>query len=125
MGIKVGGSSEVEVAEKKDRVTDALNATRAAVEEGTVPGGGTALLYSTLLLNDVKATAPNRDQQYGVEIVSRAMQVPAKTIVNNAGHEGAVVVGKLLETATANSTRGFDSSLDEYVDLVQAGIIDP
>merc|ERR1712244_143253 len=100
--LKIGGSSEVEVGEKKDRVTDALNATRAAVEEGTVPGGGMALCYSTLLLDDVKTSAPNRDQQFGVDLVKKALQVPAKTIVRNAGQEGAVVVGKLLETGTPN-----------------------
>merc|ERR550534_787963 len=121
--IKVGGSSEVEVNEKKDRVTDALNATRAAVEEGTVPGGGTALLYSTLILNDVQA--PNRDQQFGVDLVKRALAVPAKTIVQNAGGEGAVVCGKLLESGNPDSTYGYDSSKDEYVDLVKVGIIDP
>jgi len=121
--IKVGGSSEVEVNEKKDRVTDALNATRAAVEEGTVPGGGCALLYSTLILKDVEA--PNRDQQFGVDIVRRALEVPARVIIQNAGNEGAVVCGKLLEEGNPNATRGFDSSKDEYVDMLKEGIIDP
>merc|ERR550517_496387 len=121
--IKVGGSSEVEVNEKKDRVTDALNATRAAVEEGTVPGGGCALLYGTLILKDVDA--PNRDQQFGVDIVRRALEVPARVIIQNAGNEGAVVCGKLLEDANPNSTRGFDSSKEVYVDMLKEGIIDP
>jgi len=121
--IKVGGSSEIEVNEKKDRVTDALNATRAAVEEGTVPGGGAALLYSTIILNDV--VAPNRDQQFGVDITKRALVVPAKVICQNAGHEGSVIVGKLLEEGNPNSSKGFDSAKDEYCDLVKAGIIDP
>jgi len=121
--IKVGGVSEVEVNEKKDRITDALNATRAAVEEGTVPGGGCALLYSSLILDGVKAA--NQDQQYGVNIVKQAVAVPAKTIIHNAGLEGAVVAGKLLESGDANSTKGFDSSKDVYVDMLEAGIIDP
>merc|ERR1712073_194848 len=100
--LKVGGVSEVEVNEKKDRVTDALNATRAAVEEGTVCGGGMALLYSTLILDHVKA--PNQDQQYGVKIVKTSLQLPAKTIIKNAGLEGAVITGKLLEDKNPNST---------------------
>jgi len=123
--IKVGGASEVEVGEKKDRVDDALNATRAAVEEGIVPGGGTALLYATLGLKDL--AAHNRDQEVGIDIVRRALTVPAKSIVDNAGLEGAVVVGKLLEEAGDNATskRGLNSSTGEYVDMVEAGIIDP
>merc|ERR1719338_71407 len=93
--LKVGGGSEVEVNEKKDRVTDALNATRAAVEEGVVPGGGFALLYASQSLSNF--TVKNEDQQVGVSIVQKALQVPARTIVQNAGGEGSVVVGKLLE----------------------------
>merc|ERR1719336_712236 len=121
--IKVGGVSEVEVNEKKDRITDALNATRAAVEEGTVPGGGAALLYSSLILNNLKA--PNQDQQYGVNIVKQAVAVPAKTIVQNAGLEGAVICGKLLEDGEPNATRGYDSQNEMFVDMVESGIIDP
>merc|ERR1712048_816591 len=121
--IKVGGSSEVEVNEKKDRITDALNATRAAVEEGTVPGGGSALLYSSLVLDGLKA--PNQDQQYGINIVRQAVQMPAKTIVKNAGLEGAVVCGKLLEDGDANAVKGFNSQTEQFVDMVEAGIIDP
>merc|ERR1711920_807142 len=93
--IKVGGASEVEVNEKKDRVVDALNATRAAVEEGIVPGGGKALLYCSTLLDSVAAGAPNMDQRIGVEIIQRALRSPLSTIVANAGEEGAVVVGEL------------------------------
>merc|ERR1711966_63890 len=96
--IKVGGASEVEVSEKKDRVVDALNATRAAVEEGIVPGGGKALLYCSTKLKDVAATkAINLDQRIGVEIIERALRAPLSTIVNNAGEEGAVVVGELIK----------------------------
>jgi len=121
--LKIGGVSEVEVNEKKDRVTDALNATRAAVEEGTVSGGGMALLYSTLILNHVKA--PNQDQQYGVKIVQKSLSLPAKTIIKNAGLEGAVITGKLLEDGNPNSTKGYDSQNEKYVDMFEAGIIDP
>lgn len=95
--IKVGGASEVEVGEKKDRVDDALNATRAAAEEGIVAGGGYALLYATLGLKSVHTS--NRDQEVGVDIVRRALQQPARAIIDNAGMEGAVVVGRLLEEA--------------------------
>jgi len=132
--IKVGGSSEVEVGEKKDRVDDALNATRAAVEEGIVPGGGSALLYASQILDGAAVGTDiggsiivNTDQLVGVDIVKRAIRAPAMTIVNNAGGSGEVVVGKLLEQAAGNTkaTWGFNSSTDEYVDLVEAGIIDP
>lgn len=126
--IKVGGASEVEVAEKKDRVDDALNATRAAVEEGIVPGGGMALLYSTIDLH-AHVTTLNSDQKHGVEIVRRALQVPARSIVDNAGLEGAVVIGKLLEEAIASgqafTSRGMNAATGEYVDMIAAGIIDP
>jgi chaperonin GroEL len=119
--IKVGGATETEVSEKKDRVTDALNATRAAVEEGIVAGGGTALLYATQALKDLPVS--NNDQKYGVEIMVQALTVPCKTIAANAGAEGAVVVGKLLESTDPNY--GFDAQNGEYVDLVAKGIIDP
>merc|ERR1719361_1084353 len=104
--LKVGGSSEVVVNEKKDRITDALNATRAAVEEGVVAGGGCALLYASRILKDLPVSNP--DQKVGVEIVQRALQVPAKTIIRNAGDEGSVVTGKLLEQD--NTNYGYDSS---------------
>jgi len=119
--IKVGGATETEVNEKKDRVTDALNATRAAVEEGIVAGGGTALLYATKVLKNIET--PNFDQKHGVEIMAQALTVPCRTIASNAGVEGAVVVGKLLESS--NTNWGFDAQKGEYCDLVAAGIIDP
>merc|ERR1719364_244167 len=119
--LKVGGATETEVSEKKDRVTDALNATRAAVEEGIVAGGGTALLYATKALADVPTG--NFDQKVGVDIMRQALTVPCKTIANNAGEEGAVVVGKLLESSDTNF--GFDAQNGEYVDMVAKGIIDP
>merc|ERR550537_640520 len=119
--LKVGGATETEVSEKKDRVTDALNATRAAVEEGIVAGGGTALLYATQALKDLPVG--NNDQKYGVEIMMQALTVPCKTIASNAGAEGAVVVGKLLESTDPNW--GYDAQNGEYTDLVAKGIIDP
>mmetsp|Transcript_18650 Transcript_18650/g.40888 ORF Transcript_18650/g.40888 Transcript_18650/m.40888 type:complete len:572 (-) Transcript_18650:657-2372(-) len=118
--LKIGGASEVEVNEKKDRVTDALNATRAAVDEGIVPGGGTALLYASKVLDNLQVK--NFDQKVGVDIISNALKVPCRTIVNNAGDEGSVVVGKLLE---GDGSIGYDASTGEYVDLIKAGIIDP
>jgi len=122
--IKVGGASEVEVGEKKDRVDDALNATRAAVEEGIVPGGGTALMYAGRKLSGL--TMPNTDQQVGVEIVKRALQIPCRSIADNAGMEGAVVVGRLLKDAESKGmTWGLNAATGEYVDLIQAGILDP
>ncbi|KAK2873237.1 chaperonin [Arthroderma sp. PD_2] len=122
--IKVGGASEVEVGEKKDRVVDALNATRAAVEEGILPGGGTALLKAAANgLADVKPT--NFDQQLGVSIVKSAITRPARTIVENAGLEGSVVVGKLTDEFASDFNRGFDSSKGEYVDMIASGIVDP
>lgn len=124
--IKVGGSSEVEVGEKKDRIDDALNATRAAVEEGIVPGGGIALLYSSRNLSALKETLPNYDQQVGVDIVRKALQIPCKSIADNAGLEGAVVVGKLTkDSETKGPTWGLNAATGEYVDMVQEGIIDP
>ncbi len=119
--IRVGGATEVEVKEKKDRVDDALNATRAAVEEGIVPGGGVALLKASKVLEGVKGD--NDDQNAGVAIVRRALQAPIRQIVENAGVEGSIVVGKILDNASA--TYGFNAQTEEYVDLVQAGVIDP
>jgi len=123
--IKVGGASEVEVNEKKDRVVDALNATRAAVEEGIVPGGGKALLYCSTKLKEVAATkAVNLDQRIGVEIIERALRAPLATIVNNAGEEGAVVVGELIKEGIPVE-RGYNAQTGEYCDMFEAGIIDP
>ncbi|KLJ06564.1 chaperonin GroEL [Blastomyces silverae] len=120
----VGGASEVEVGEKKDRVVDALNATRAAVEEGILPGGGTALLKAAANgLNSVKPT--NFDQQLGVSIVKTAITRPARTIVENAGLEGSVIVGKLTDDFANDFNKGFDSAKGEYVDMIAAGIVDP
>lgn len=119
--IRVGGSTEVEVKEKKDRVDDALNATRAAVEEGIVPGGGIALLKATKALEGLKGD--NADQTAGIAIIRRAIQAPIRQIVENAGVEGSIVVGKVLENASA--TWGFNAQTEEYVDMIQAGVIDP
>jgi len=119
--IKVGGATEGEVKERKDRVDDALHATRAAVEEGIVAGGGTALLYAVKALD--KVTPANDDQKIGVDIVRRALQAPVRQIAINAGFDGAVVAGKLMESTDANF--GFDAQNGEYTDLVKAGIIDP
>ncbi len=119
--IKVGGASEVEVKERKDRVDDALHATRAAVEEGIVPGGGTALLYATKALAGVEGE--NDDQTRGVDIVRRALQAPIRQIAENAGHDGAVVAGKLIDGDDA--TMGFNAATDVYENLVAAGVIDP
>ncbi|KAG7562089.1 hypothetical protein FFLO_02468 [Filobasidium floriforme] len=121
--IKVGGSSEVEVGEKKDRYDDALNATRAAVEEGIVPGGGTALLKASLQLNDIKVA--NFDQQLGVSIIRSAITRPARTIVENAGEEGSVVVGTLLDKYASQFNYGYDASVGEYCDMIEKGILDP
>ncbi|KYR02409.1 chaperonin 60 [Tieghemostelium lacteum] len=119
--IRVGGASEVEVGEKKDRIVDALNATRAAVEEGIVPGGGTALLYSTLALKKLKMDT--FDQTIGVKIVRDALTKPCKTIANNAGVEGSVVIGKLLQKR--DFEYGFNAAKGTYENMIQAGIIDP
>jgi chaperonin GroEL len=119
--IRVGGATEVEVKEKKDRVDDALNATRAAVEEGILPGGGVALLRAVKALEGV--VPGNDDQRTGVEIVRKAITAPARQIVENAGGDGAVVVGKLLESK--DYTYGYNAQTGEYGDLVKAGIIDP
>jgi chaperonin GroEL len=119
--IRVGGASEVEVRERKDRVEDAMHATRAAVEEGIVAGGGTALLYSARALDAVRPA--NDDQRVGVEIVRRALQAPARQIATNAGMDGSIVVGRLIDQNDVNY--GFDAQTGEFGDLVQAGIIDP
>jgi chaperonin GroEL len=119
--IRVGGATEVEVKERKDRVDDALHATRAAVEEGIVPGGGVALVRASTKLANVKVD--NDDQRVGVEIVRRAIQAPAKQIAENAGEDGAVVVGDVLRNDTYNF--GYDAQTGEFKDLVAAGIIDP
>jgi chaperonin GroEL len=119
--IHVGGATEVEVKERKDLVDDALNATRAAVQEGIVAGGGSALLYATRALS--KLEGANADQKVGVDIVRRALESPARLIASNAGEDGAVIAGKLLESKDMN--RGFDAQEGKYVDMVKAGIIDP
>jgi len=119
--IKVGGATEVEVKERKDRVDDALHATRAAVEEGIVPGGGVALLYGSRVLADLKGS--NADQQAGIDIVRRALQAPVRQIAENAGADGAVVAGKLMEQD--NPHQGFDAQNGIYTDMLKAGIIDP
>ena len=119
--IRVGGSTEVEVKERKDRVDDALHATRAAVEEGIVPGGGVALARASLILAQLKPE--NEDQKFGIEIVRKAVQSPLRQIAENAGEDGAVIAGKVLENGEYNF--GFDAQNAEFKDLVQAGIIDP
>jgi chaperonin GroEL len=119
--IRVGGATEVEVKERKDRVEDAMHATRAAVEEGIVPGGGTALLYASRALG--KLTPANDDQRVGIDIVHRALQRPTRQIAENAGADGSVVAGKLLDQK--DKSYGFDAQTDKYCDLVKAGIIDP
>ncbi len=119
--IRVGGSTEVEVKERKDRVDDALNATRAAVEEGIVSGGGVALLKASLGLENLKGD--NADQDAGIAIVRRALQAPIRQIAENAGVEGSIVVGKIMENKS--TTFGFNAQTEEYVDLISAGIIDP
>jgi chaperonin GroEL len=119
--IRVGGSTEIEVKEKKDRVDDALNATKAAVEEGILPGGGTALLYATKALANL--TGDNEDQNAGIAIVRRAIQYPIRQIVENSGEEASIVVGKLLDQKSM--TFGWDAQLEKYVDFIDAGIVDP
>ncbi|WCT77717.1 chaperonin GroEL [Novosphingobium humi] len=119
--IKVGGSTEVEVKERKDRVDDALHATRAAVEEGIVPGGGTALLYATKALEGLKGA--NEDQTRGIDIVRRAISAPIKQIAENAGVDGVLVAGKLLDQA--DETLGFNAATETYENLLAAGVIDP
>jgi chaperonin GroEL len=119
--IRVGGATEIEVKERKDRVEDAMHATRAAVEEGILPGGGVALLYAAKVLDRLEPA--NADQRVGIDIVRRALQAPVRQIAENAGAEGSVVVGKLSEKR--NLTRGYDAQGDKYVDMLKAGIIDP
>ena len=119
--IKVGGASEVEVKERKDRVDDALHATRAAVEEGIVPGGGTALLYASKVLDGLKGE--NDDQTRGIDIVRKAILAPVRQIAENAGHDGAVISGNLLREN--DETMGFNAATDTYENLVNAGVIDP
>jgi chaperonin GroEL len=120
--IRVGGATEVEVKEKKDRVDDALNATRAAVEEGIVPGGGTALLRAKGAV--AKLTTDNPDVQAGIKIVLRALEAPLRQIAENAGVEGSIVVGKINDN-TKSDTFGFNAQTEEFVDMLQAGIVDP
>jgi chaperonin GroEL len=118
--IKVGGATEVEVKERKDRVDDALNATRAAVEEGIVAGGGVALFRAAQKLN---VKGDNEDQDVGIAIVKKALESPIRQIAENAGVEGSIVVGKLRESKSENE--GFNAQTEEYVDMINAGIIDP
>ena len=118
--IKVGGSSEVEVKERKDRVDDALNATRAAVEEGIVPGGGVALLWAS---KSLKVKGRNEDQEAGINIVRRALQAPIRQIAENAGVEGSIVVGKVSDQKSPSF--GYDAQTGAYGDLITKGIIDP
>ena len=119
--VRVGGATEVEVKEKKDRVDDALNATRAAVEEGIVPGGGVALLRAKKAVG--KLTNDNSDVQAGINIVLKALEAPIRQISENSGVEGSIVVGKIMENKS--ETFGFDAQKEEYVDMLDAGIIDP
>jgi chaperonin GroEL len=119
--LRVGGATEVEVKERKDRVEDAMNATRAAVEEGILPGGGTALLYATQALDGMEGENP--DQTNGIGIVRRALQAPLRQIAANAGVEGSIIVGKLLEGG--NETQGFNAQKEEYCDMIATGIVDP
>ena len=119
--IRVGGATEVEVKERKDRVDDAMHATRAAVQEGIVPGGGVALVKSIASLDKVKFA--NKDQEVGINIIRQALQAPARQIANNAGDEGSVIVGKLLETK--DKTTGYNAQTGEFTDLIKAGVIDP
>ncbi len=119
--IKVGGATEVEVKERKDRVDDALHATRAAVEEGIVPGGGVALLRALKSLDGLYWT--NEDQKVGINIVRKAIQTPARQIAQNAGDDGSVIVGKILENGSYGW--GYDAQTGQYGDLVAKGIIDP
>src|SRR5213082_2949253 len=119
--IRVGGATEIEVKERKDRVDDAMHATRAAVEEGVVPGGGVALLYAIRALD--KLTPANPDQKVGIEIVRKALQWPARQIAENSGTDGSIIVGKLLESKDPNY--GYDAQKGEFTDMIQAGIIDP
>jgi chaperonin GroEL len=119
--IKVGGATEIEVKERKDRVDDALNATRAAVEEGVVPGGGVALVHAGKVLESLKGD--NADQSAGIAIIRKALQAPLRQIADNAGVDGAVVAGKILENTS--TTFGYDAQTETYGDMLKAGVIDP
>lgn len=119
--IKVGGTSEVEVSELKDRITDALCSTRAAIEEGIVPGGGVALLYASKSLENIDYD--NFDQNIGAQIVKEACRIPCQTICNNAGEEGSVIVDKLLEKN--DKTTGYDANKGKFTNMIKDGIIDP
>jgi chaperonin GroEL len=119
--IRVGGATEIEVKERKDRVDDALNATRAAVQEGVVPGGGVALVHAGKVLATLKGE--NNDQDAGIKIVRRAIQAPLRQIAGNAGVDGSVVVGKVIENDSPSF--GFDAQAEEYGDMLKAGVIDP
>jgi chaperonin GroEL len=119
--IRVGGSTEVEVKEKKDRVDDAMHATKAAVEEGIVPGGGVALLRAKAAIG--KLSDENTDIQAGINIVLRALEAPIRQIAENSGVEGSIVVGKVLEHKS--QTFGYDAQTEQYVDMLNAGIVDP
>jgi chaperonin GroEL len=119
--IRVGGATEIDVKERKDRVDDAMHATRAAVEEGILPGGGVALLYAAAALD--KIAPANDDQKVGVDIVRRALAIPARLIIENAGLDASIVLGKLVDRNDLDA--GFDAQTDEYVNMLKAGIIDP
>ena len=119
--IRVGGATEVEVKERKDRVTDATHATRAAVEEGIVAGGGVALLYAAKALEALKPA--NDDQRVGIDIIRRALEAPVRQIVANAGVDSSIVVGKLVDKG--DHSLGYDAQTSQYVDMFKAGIIDP
>jgi chaperonin GroEL len=119
--IRVGGATEIEVKERKDRVEDAMHATRAAVEEGIIAGGGVALLYATRALKKLKPA--NDDQRVGIDIVRKALSWPTRQIVENAGHDGSIVAGKLAESEDVNY--GFDAQEGKYTDMFKAGIVDP
>src|SRR6266849_63305 len=119
--IRVGGATEIEVKERKDLVDDAMHATRAAVEEGVVPGGGSALLYAARALD--KLTPANPDQKVGIDIVRKALQTPARLIAENSGTDGSIIVGKLMDSKDANY--GYDAQKGEFTDMITAGIIDP
>ncbi|MGA9410887.1 MAG: TCP-1/cpn60 chaperonin family protein, partial [Roseobacter sp.] len=119
--IKVGGATEIEVKERKDRVDDALNATRAAVQEGVVPGGGVALVHAGKVLE--RLSGDNADQDAGIKIIRKALQAPLRQIAENAGVDGSVVAGKVIESKS--KTFGYDAQLDEYGDMLKAGVIDP
>ena len=119
--IRVGGATEVEVKERKDRVDDAMHATRAAVEEGIIAGGGTALLYAVRAIEKVRVS--NDDQRRGVDIVRKALEAPIRQIVDNAGVEGSIVINKIAENSS--QTFGYNAQTEEYVDMIEAGIIDP